>query len=114
MPGAVLYVCASAPYFGRDLLNMQGTYLEWNRVRPPLEMRIASFVAMSSASICAISSTMSSTAHSSYRVGKIFGGCWSVRGRLEVLDACRSCPAGSVDGPAGAWGIAWLAEPRRL
>lgn len=59
-------------------------YLEWKRVNAPFDdIWIASFVVISSASICAIKSTMSSTGHNSYFLGKTFGGCSSGLARLS-------------------------------
>lgn len=85
-----------------------GAYRLWNRVRCPDLIARASFVSMSSESMFAMRTTMSSIAHSSYRTGRTLGGAVSGLTRLGKAPEC--CPAvddSPIDAP-GPW------ELRRL
>lgn len=65
-------------------------YLEWNLVRLPDWSASASFVSMSSASMCATRTTMSSQLHSSYFWGSTLTGAGAWRCRFGALDDSAS------------------------
>lgn len=103
-------VSKTAPYSPLRITQALCAYRLWNLVRCPDLIASASFVSMSSDSMFAMRTTMSSIAHSSYRTGNTLGGAASGLTRLGK-ERCPPADDSPIDAP-GPWELRRLTGDR--